>query len=336
MAALLPGVQKCREVAAALACRAMLRTAEGKYDAAWQDLQACHHLGRHLARGGTMIESLVGFAIDRTAADADVAFAAGATLTAKQLRHCLRDLQALPPMAPVADKFDLAERLTGLDMLQAVTVGGTSVLEALSGSKAKEIEGWEILALANADWAPAFRNMNRWHDRLLAAMRLEDRAERQRAFVKFEEDFLAFKQRVIAESPAALARAKRGVRDKNLGEIYGDLLIGLIVPSSIKVRIAQDRGEQIERNVHVAFALAAFRADHSKHPTKLDELSPDYLAAVPGDLFSGKALIYKPAERGYLLYSVGPDGTDDGGRTVDEMPPGDDLRVRVPVPELKQ
>src|SRR5262249_24941181 len=40
--ALLPAVQKCRSLAAALTARAMLRTAEGKYDDAWKDLMACH------------------------------------------------------------------------------------------------------------------------------------------------------------------------------------------------------------------------------------------------------------------------------------------------------
>src|SRR5260370_32716915 len=39
-----PNVQKCRELAVALTCRAMLRVAQGKTDEAWQDLLACHPL----------------------------------------------------------------------------------------------------------------------------------------------------------------------------------------------------------------------------------------------------------------------------------------------------
>src|SRR5262249_16356449 len=49
MDSLLPNVQKCREVAAALACRAVLRATSGETDAAWQDLLACHRLGRLLS-----------------------------------------------------------------------------------------------------------------------------------------------------------------------------------------------------------------------------------------------------------------------------------------------
>ena len=48
-----------------------------------------------------------------------------------------------------------------------------------------------------------------------------------------------------------------------------------------------------------------------------------------------KPLIYKPEANGYLLYSVGANGKDDGGRSFGDDPPGDDLVVRMPVPEQK-
>ena len=49
--ALLPSVQKCRELASLLTGRAMLRLHEGKLDEAWADLMACHRLARHVAHG---------------------------------------------------------------------------------------------------------------------------------------------------------------------------------------------------------------------------------------------------------------------------------------------
>jgi hypothetical protein len=85
----------------------------------------------------------------------------------------------------------------------------------------------------------------------------------------------------------------------------------------------------------VAFALAAYRREHGRYPEKLDALAPQYLATIPGDLFSGKALIYRSAANGYLFYSVGINGKDDGGRGYDDDPPGDDLNVRMPLPALK-
>ena len=82
--------------------------------------------------------------------------------------------------------------------------------------------------------------------------------------------------------------------------------------------------------MHIAFALTAYRADNKQYPKNLDALAPKYLPSVPVDLFSGRALIYRPAESGYLLYSVGPNGKDDGGASRDDEPSGDDLTVRMP------
>jgi len=103
----------------------------------------------------------------------------------------------------------------------------------------------------------------------------------------------------------------------------------------LKVHQSSDRAEQVERNLHVAFALAAYQRDHGAYPAKLDELAPKYLASVPLDLFTGKALVYRPAADGYLLYSCGPDGRDDLGRTEDDNPSGDDITVRMPLPPRK-
>jgi hypothetical protein len=90
------------------------------------------------------------------------------------------------------------------------------------------------------------------------------------------------------------------------------------------------------RNLHVAFALAAYHAESSRYPAQLEDLAPKYLATIPDDLFSGQALHYGLTEKGYLVYSVGVNGVDEGGRQYDDEPPGDDLNVRMPLPELKR
>jgi hypothetical protein len=65
-------------------------------------------------------------------------------------------------------------------------------------------------------------------------------------------------------------------------------------------------------------------------------LVPDWLPAVPIDPYSGVPLVYRPTSSGHQLYSVGPDGVDDGGRPMREdsraeIEPGDIL-----VPELAE
>jgi hypothetical protein len=334
--AFLSGVQKCRQLASALGARAMLRLGEGKYDEAWQDLLACHRLGRLIARGATLIEGLVGIAIDQIATNADLAYVERAGLNAQQIRDRLKDLQILPPMPPAADKIDLGERTLYLDSLQLVRRGGPSVLEGLAGGKAMKPSANETKAMAMIDWEPALRGGNRWYDRLAAALRLKDRAEREKALDQIEEDLKALKKE--ATSPANLTRLMlmQGKPDKLVGKAIGDVLIGLMMPAARKVQNAHDRADQLQRNLRVAFALAAFQRDHGRYPTRLDELAPKYLPDVPGDLFSGKALVYSHADKGYLLYSVGVNGKDEGGRSFDDDPAGDDLPVRMPLPELKR
>src|SRR5262245_4004616 len=155
--ALLPSVQKCRELASALTARAMLRVGEGKLDEAWQDLLACHRLGRLVARGGTLIEALVGVAIDQITTNADLAYLERGKLTTAQIQARLKDLQALPPIPPMADKVDLLERFTYLETLQLIRRGGVGVMEGLSGGPAKKPTPEELTPLDRIDWPPALR-----------------------------------------------------------------------------------------------------------------------------------------------------------------------------------
>jgi hypothetical protein len=335
--ALLPSVQKCRELANALAARAMLHTGAGRYDEAWQDLLACHRLGRLVARGATLIEALVGIAIDQICSNAELAFLERADLTTKQLQERLRDLQQLPPMPLMADKIDLGERFSFLDSVMQVNRHGLRYLEALAGGPVpKKPDPNALRAMNNIDWDPALRTGNRWYDRMVAALRIKDRAAREKELDRIEVDLKTLKKNAADQADVVKALLEGKDPGETIGQKMGDVLIGLLMPATRKVQTAADRSEQVQRNQHLAFALAAYRRDTGRYPQNLDALAPKYLAKVPGDLFSGKAMIYRPDANGYLLYSVGPNGKDDGGRWYDDDPPGDDPRVRMPLPELKR
>jgi hypothetical protein len=336
--ALHPGVQRCRDIAAALTARAMLRLREGKLDDAWQDLLTCHRLGRLLGRGGDSIEGIVGSVIDRLAIDSDLAYLERADLTATQIQDHLKDLQDLPPIPPLANKIDLCERFTHLQTVQFARRGGVEMLDALADGRPAppkpDADGEK--ALAAIDWAPALRDGNRWFDRIVAAMRIMDRPDRQRELKRIEQDIVALNNR--AREPARLAEILLGPPDKTVSngiiQSFDDFIGGSIVAFRV-LQDSHDRDEQVQRNEQIAFALAAYRRDHGDYPAKLDDLAPKYLPAVPDDLFSGGPLIYRPSDKGYLFYSIGVNGFDEGGRSRDDDRPGDDLPVSMPLPELK-
>jgi hypothetical protein len=71
----------------------------------------------------------------------------------------------------------------------------------------------------------------------------------------------------------------------------------------------------LRRAALTACAVERYRLRHSfKLPEYLDQLVPEFLPAVPLDPFDGRPLRYSPTGEGYVLYSVGPDKLDDGGR----------------------
>jgi hypothetical protein len=337
--ALLPSAQKCRELALALCARAMLRTAEGQYDDAWQDLLAAHRLARLVGRGAMNIEALIGIALNATACNADLAFIENAKLTTKQIQDRLKDLQTLTPMPSIADKMDRGERFICLDALQGIHRG---MYADVAGGTGKDADPQAVKALATIDFAPSLRKANELYDRLVVAMRQPDRSRRNAELKKIEEelDREAAKRKPDETMLGKVSRVLEIMGDpkvtgKMVGSSIGDTALGLMMPAIVKVQNAHDRCEQVQQNVQVALALAAYRSATGHYPAMLDDLAPKYLAAVPSDLFSGKPLIYRPTENGYLLYSVGVNGKDDGGRSSDDDPPGDDLSVRMPLPELK-
>jgi type II secretory pathway pseudopilin PulG len=338
------GVQGCRQLADSLAARALLRPNEKADDEAWQDLLACHRLGRLVGRGGTLIESIIGIAIVGAANKATLAFLEQTKPNAKRIESYLRDLQKLPPFPDLATKIELGERFQFLDCAMMMAREGAREMDAMPLNIPKEAR-----LDATVDLDPAMRAGNRWYDHTAASMREKDRAIRRQKLEQIDTEMRGLKQKdqqeieqlqaeaekLKAKDPNALDWApfmKRFVSARD--RIVGDVMLSLQVPSASRMQNAWDRIEQQQDNLILAFALQWYRRDHGRYPDKLEALATKYLKQIPQDLFSGRPLIYRPSEKGYLLYSVGINGKDDGGRGYGDDPPGDDLVVRMPLPEL--
>jgi hypothetical protein len=74
--------------------------------------------------------------------------------------------------------------------------------------------------------------------------------------------------------------------------------------------------QAINRLMIIELALRQYRSATGAWPETLNELAPKHISRVPIDPFDpeGHALRYVRTADGYLLYSVGYDGDDDGGR----------------------
>jgi hypothetical protein len=316
----------------ALCARALLAVGDGRPEDAWADLLAFHRLTR-----------LTGNTINRLLPRATIAYLEHPKVSAAHIKASLRDYQALRSPPSLADDIDLWQRFKFLYLLQEIEVGGMRAMEGIiSGGHAKEDAEaqkrhakWKP-ALDNTDWNTVLRIGNHWYDRIVAALRIEDRAARQKRITQLEEDLEKLRKDPAAKGELLDYMLAPGRTSAERGKFMGELFVLVFKPSFRRYQEYEDRAEQTERILQVAFGLAAYQRDHGKYPDKLDALVPDYLAKVPTDLFSGQAMIYRTTDAGYLLYSVGVNGKDDGGRASRDEPPGDDVVLRMPAPTLRK
>jgi hypothetical protein len=121
--------------------------------------------------------------------------------------------------------------------------------------------------------------------------------------------------RIIA--PAALRQALAAVqaRKKHYSPYKAQaLMVFPAIAGSVK------KFAMIQSQVNlacVACALERFRLAHGDYPQSLDALAPQFIDKLPHDLINGQPLHYRRTEDGkFVLYSVGWNETDDGGKIV--------------------
>jgi hypothetical protein len=116
-------------------------------------------------------------------------------------------------------------------------------------------------------------------------------------------------------------------------------LVALWLPAYEKFVQACVRNQAYLRCAYVALAVERYRLTHGRWPDSLAEVVPKFLRMLPGDPYNGQPLHYRRTKDGVVIYSVGPDGNDDGGK-VDRKNPtalGTDLGFQLwDVPHRRQ
>ena len=182
-------------------------------------------------------------------------------------------------------------------------------------------------------------------DRIHGAMMLENRDARDRQVTKVLKDLEVELDGILSEPMAdRQARLKamvaRGdpipVIERLFNDTFGAYMVGIIARPSTSPQehlAIQDAMTARLRVMRAAIALARHEAETGTFPPKLTDLTPKYIHALPKDVFTDKALIYKRQGKGCVVYSVGRNLKDDGG-VDNSASPGedeaekDDLAVR--------
>lgn len=93
---------------------------------------------------------------------------------------------------------------------------------------------------------------------------------------------------------------------------YG-ILLPLILPDLDGCVTRKAEHDATVGSARVGLALKLFKQKNGAYPETLAKLAPEFLENIPVDPFTGKALIYRKADAGFILYSLGPNQQDDNG-----------------------
>jgi hypothetical protein len=111
--------------------------------------------------------------------------------------------------------------------------------------------------------------------------------------------------------------ADAGLKDLRLSTLdqmrYRLLLV--MAPSFNRTLVTAERTLARRDGVQIGIALELYRRRHGAWPQALAELSPAMLPAVPVDPITGGPLHYRIVDGRPVVYSVGGDRDDDGGRS---------------------
>jgi hypothetical protein len=92
-------------------------------------------------------------------------------------------------------------------------------------------------------------------------------------------------------------------------------MASMFMPAFTSVSASAALVQARERQALTAIALERFFLKHAKYPAALQELVPEFVAAVPCDPWDGKEVRYRTTPAGrYMLWCMGLDGKDDGGQ----------------------
>jgi hypothetical protein len=280
-----PGLSETRYLATLLRWEAVLLDRQGKSGAAADNLVDVLRLSVKLPRGGDLLPRMTAWACRQIAVRELRGLIARHRLTEARLQLLARQLQSLEQQdVPLRETIAVDYRVRGEDLLQ-LPVG----------------EFFDLLG-SDAGREPWFMRLARW---LPAGKRAKDRfvVERLPALMVWDAR--------IAHLSTEPYYAVRDRHAKLPAEPSGADLILNPVPAIILRSEAQSRCYL--RALRLMVRLELDYLEWEQYTRELD-LVYGLSAAQRQDPFSGKDFRYRRVGRSYVLYSVGPDGEDNGGK----------------------
>ena len=126
--------------------------------------------------------------------------------------------------------------------------------------------------------------------------------------------------KIDASTPLWQWKTQQGSPEERLLEIEqlapgGKIqFIELLFPATLASALAPQRVLGLRDGVLLGIALELYRRQMGKYPQTLEDLSPRWIPEIPVDRINGGPLGYQLVDGKPIVYSLGIDGDDDGGR----------------------
>jgi len=309
----LPELQTLRTSARLLALAARREAADGDAAAALRDVVRIGRMGRHASAEPILVSALVGIATDRIALTtlADVL---------PQLRKA--DLPALDS-ADVADlvgsvpsisKHCYGEEAFGLSIFADLADGRIDLrhLGAMLGSNPASPSTSPLSRLVFSPLSSLFRSFF-----------VNDDLAAYRSIIK--------KYQMLTANPPVWPDLRKRAEEieKELITKNRGLITSLMTPALTGILRSRVQSHAMHESAAALVAATRQRLATGGVPATLDELVPGQLRSVPRDPFTtDKPLLLRRTDADWTVYSVGPDGEDDGGpvrANVENLGGNDDI-----------
>ncbi|MGI9517023.1 MAG: hypothetical protein ACR2NP_08265, partial [Pirellulaceae bacterium] len=324
ISALLELPQSSREAARLLSMRAMNHLANDRVDECLDDLVTTRKLARLISTRSTLVEHLVGIAIEGIAVDAEKAVIGSSKLTRAQIADYLGRVNERVAFNDLAESIDKVERFMGLSATQHMHQFGPG---ALSMDAATDAIPWSVAF----DIDIAMGMMNQHYDMIMVWVSEDTFTAKQEGGNEFERYLMEFE--VELTSPMRIATAALGGR-RTRGDFIGSVMVAMLLPAINQLVAADTRREALDRMSRLGFQLEDHRLRNGEFPESLDVLDLPVDSKLATDPFTGELLVYEKTESGFRLYSLGSNRKDDGGLgwNDDNPPPrADDWHFEVGV-----
>jgi len=306
LSVLLPNMPEFRDMARGLCTRVRFRAEQGRYREAFDDMEVCYRMGRHLKGGATVIEQLVGIAMEAVAVKNLRGMLSAYSPDAETLGSFQERLEKMTAGESFAMNFE-GEKLCLYDEIQRSFTedrfGGGHLYIKRIGAVGRSLD-------ADEDLIEVFLRKEHLIGAFHVLFTHPNKAETRETC----EEFYRFIGAAAKKTPARLRAEGIEVDEKAMEIVKGNVLLQLLAPALGKASRISHRQRVDAEATAAIIGILRYGKDKGAYPENWEApVSGGYLKEVPLDPFSDKPLVYRRTEDGFTLYSVSEDFEDDGG-----------------------